>query len=175
MGLTQHVVVGVVGWSNLQATRTELDVNIAVFDDGNNATNQRNNDLAALQPLVLGVLGVDTHCCITHDGLRSGGGDNSIVAAVVFMDDISFLVLVCCDIIAATLDIILQVEQMTLLFLVNNLLSREGGQCLGVPVDHAQTTIDESLVVEVNKHLDNTLRALLVHREGGAVPVAAGT
>ena len=175
VGLAQHVVVGVVSRGHLQATRTELDIHVAVLDNGNHAVHQRNNHLLALQPLVLRVLGVDTHSGITHDGLRTRGGYDSVVAAVVFMDDISFLVLVCCDIIAATLDIILQVEQMTLLFLVNNLLSREGGQCLGVPVDHAQTTIDESLVVEVNKHLDNTLRALLVHREGGAVPVAAGT
>ena len=64
---------------------------------------------------------------------------------------------------------------MALLFLVDNLLSRESGQRLGVPVDHAQATIDEALVVEVNENLYHTFATLLVHGEGRAVPVAAGT
>ena len=66
-------------------------------------------------------------------------------------------------------------EQMALLLAIDHLLGRQGGQCLGVPVYHAQSTIDQSLVIKVYEHLDHTLRALLIHGEGGAVPVAAGT
>ena len=64
---------------------------------------------------------------------------------------------------------------MALLLFVNHFLGGEGCQRLGVPVHHAEATIDVALVVEVDKHLDDTLRALLVHCEGCAVPVARST
>ena len=175
MRLTQHIVVGVVGRCHLQTTCTKLDVHITVFDDGNDTIYQRNNHLATLQPLVLRVLGVDTHSGITHDGLRTRGGNNGIIALGILVDDVAgFRIFRNLQILWIS-HIVFQVEQMALLFLVDNLLSREGGQRLGVPVDHAQATIDESLVVEINEHLDHTFAALLVHGEGGAVPVAAGT
>ena len=62
-----------------------------------------------------------------------------------------------------------------MLFLVDHLLGREGCQRLRVPVDHAQAAVDVTLVVQVDKHLDDALRALLVHGERCTVPVAAGT
>ena len=71
--------------------------------------------------------------------------------------------------------VVFQVEQMALFLAVNHLLVAQGCLGFGVPVHHAQAAVDEAFVVEVNKHLDDTLRAFLVHGEGRAVPVAAGT
>ena len=86
MGLTQHIVVGVVCRSYLQASRTKFDVYISVFDDWNHAIYQWHNHLLTLQPLVLGVFGIDTHGCIAHDGFRASGSHYSIVALFVFVD-----------------------------------------------------------------------------------------
>ena len=53
--------------------------------------------------------------------------------------------------------IIFQVVELRLLILVYHLLVAEGSLCLGIPVDHAQATVDESFVIEVDKYLDDTL------------------
>ena len=164
------------GRSHLQATRTEFDIHVAVLDDGNHAAHQRHDHLAALQPLVLRVLGVDTHGGITHDGLRSCGSHYGIVAFRILMDDVA-ISLECLLVVESlqTVNIIFQMEQVTLLLAIDHFLGREGGECLRIPVHHAESAIDESLVIEVNENLDDTLRTLLVHREGSAVPVTAGT
>ena len=159
MGLTQHVVVGVVGRGHLQTARTELDVYITVLDDGNDAVHQRYDDLVALEPLVLRVLGVDTHGGITHDGLWTGGSHHSVVAFLVLVDYIAFglkLFNIQCSIFNISY-VVLQVEQMTLLLFIDHLLGGEGGEGFRIPVHHAQSTIDEALVIEVDEDLDNTL------------------
>ena len=158
MGLAQHIVVGVVGWCHLQAARSKLNVHIAVLDDGNHTAHQWHNHLAALQPLVLRVLGIDAHGSIAHDGLRTSGGNNSIIALGILVDDVtlslqSLLVLEDSEV----MHIILQMEEMAFLFLINHLLGGESRQCLRIPVHHAQATIDESLAIEVNKNFDHAL------------------
>ena len=155
MRLTQHIVVGIVGRCHLQTTRTELDIHITVLDNRNHTVHQRYDDLLALQPLVLRVLRVDTHGGITHDGLRTGGSYHGIAVTAFH--------------------IVFQVVQLRLLFLIDHLFGRKSRQCLGVPVHHAKSTVDISLVVKVHKHLDNALRTLLVHRKGGTVPIARST
>ena len=77
------------GRSDLQTTSTELYIHVAVLNYRNHAINQRYNYLAALQPLVLRVLGIDTHSGITHDGLRTGGGHNSVIALFILVDDVA--------------------------------------------------------------------------------------
>ena len=66
-------------------------------------------------------------------------------------------------------------EQMALLLPVDDLLCGKGSESLGIPVHHTESTIDETFVIEVDEHLDDTLRAFLVHREGCPIPVATGT
>ena len=66
-------------------------------------------------------------------------------------------------------------EQMALLLFIDNFFGRKGCQRLGVPVDHAQTAIDKSFLIEVNEHLDDALATLLVHGESRTIPIAAGT
>ena len=170
MRLTQHIVVGVMRWRYLQATRTELDIYIAVLDNRNHAINEWHDDLTALQPLILRVLGVDTHSGIAHDSLRTRGGHNSVVALLVLMNYVALSV----NRISGyrTIHIVLQMIEVALLFLVDDLFGRKGGQRLGIPVNHSQATIDEALVIEIHEDLDNALTALLVHGESRAVPVA---
>ena len=54
----------------------------------------------------------------------------------------------------------------------HNYFGLKSCQCLGIPVHHTQATIDIALVIQIHKYLDHTLTTLLIHREGGAVPVA---
>ena len=84
--------------------------------------------------------------------LRSGGVDIGLVGQVVF-----------------------QIEEMAVLLLIDHFFIGQGGQGLGIPVDHAHAAIDEPFVVEVAEDFDDALAAFLVHGEGRAVPVAGGT
>ena len=72
-------------------------------------------------------------------------------------------------------NIILEMIEVALLLAVDYLLVAQGGLGLGVPVHHAQSTVDVALVIEVDKDLQHALAAGFVHREGGAAPVTGGT
>ena len=175
MCLTQNVVVGVMGGSHLQATSTELNFHIAVLNHVDHAANQRHDDLAALEPLVLGILGIDAHGGIAHDGLGASGGDYGIVALLILVDDVALgtqLLLVLEGL--QTVNIISEVIQMALFLVVDNLLITQCGLGLGIPVHHAQATVDVALVIEVHKDLENALAAGFVHGEGGTAPVTGG-
>ena len=176
MSLAESVVVDVVRRSNLQTARTELDVNVAVLDNGDDAAYERHDYLMTAEPLVLRVLRVDTHSSVAHDGLRTGCGYDSVVASVsVLMKHLALATGRYDGVGVGVSHVIAQVEEMALLVAIDNLLCREHGLCLRVPVHHAQTAVDESLLVEVNEYLEHALRTLLVHGERCAVPVAAGT
>ena len=173
VGLAQVVVVHVVGGSNLQTACTELYLDIAVLDNGNNAAHQGYRHLVAFEPLVLGVLGVDAHGGIAHDGLGTCGGHHGIVSALLVL--MQYLALTSCGdygVGVGICHIVAQVVEVALLLAVDNLYVGKGCLCLGVPVYHAQTAVDESLLVQVAEHLQHALAACLVHGEGGAVPVA---
>ena len=174
--LAECVVVHVVSWSNLQTARTELDIYVAVLDNRDNAVHQRYNHLVAAQPLVLRVLRVNTHCCVAHDCLWACSSHNSVVASVgVLMQHFALAASRHNRVHVCVSHIVAKVEQMTLLVAVDNLLCREHGLCLRVPVHHAQTAVDKSLFVEVHEHLQHALRALLIHSERCAVPIARRT
>ena len=172
MCLAEHVVVGVVGRSNLQASRSELDIHISVLNHRDYTSHQRHNHLLALEPLVLGVLGVDTHGSIAHDSLRTCGGNHCIVSLFVLVDYITFSGILDVGAVTFLCHIIFQMVEFRLFILIHHLLVAECSLSLRVPVHHTQSTIDESLVVEIHKHLDDALRTSLVHCEGSAVPVA---
>ena len=156
------MVVDVVCRSYLQTSGTELDIHISILDDRNATAHQRNNHTLALQPGVLRVLRIDTHRSITHDGFRTCGSYHGITSASVRLT-----VLVGHH--------ISQIIQLAVLFLIDNFLVRKGSQCLRVPVHHAHTAVNESLVIQVAEHLDDALAADFIHRKAGAVPVTAGT
>ena len=173
MGLAEHIVVHVVSRSHLEAACSELDVDVTVLDHADHAADQGHYHLAALEPLVLRVLGVDAHRRIAHYGLRAGCGDYSIVAFLILVDYVAgSLQLLFVLKGGQAVDIIFQVEEMALLLLVDHFFGRKRGEGLGVPVHHTQVTVDVAFAVEVHEDLDDALRASLVHREGRAVPVA---
>ncbi len=179
MRLAQHVVVGVVGRGHFQTACSELDVYIAVFDDGDDTPHERYDNFASFQPLVLRVFGIDAHSGIAHDGLWTCRSDNGVIAVVIFVDDVTFC-RVCCNTVATNGTvligyIIFQVIEVAFLFVVDDLLVGECRLSLRIPVHHAQSAVDESFVIEVNEHFDDALASLLVHRERRAVPVAACT
>ena len=72
-------------------------------------------------------------------------------------------------------EVILEVVEFRLFVFIYYLFVAEGSLCLRIPVHHAQSAVDISLVVEIDKNLDDTLRTLLVHGECRAVPVARCT
>ena len=64
---------------------------------------------------------------------------------------------------------------MTLFLFVNHLFGRKSRQCFGIPVHHTHTAVDESFVIKIHKHLDDTLGTRLIHGEGCSVPIARST
>ena len=122
VGFAQVIVIDIVCGSNLQTAGSELDVHIAVFYYGNDAVYQRNHNLVSLQPLVLGVFGVDAHGGVAHDGLGSGGGHYGIVASLLVL--MQYLALASGGnngIHICICHIVTQVVQVTLLFAVDYL------------------------------------------------------
>ena len=61
------------------------------------------------------------------------------------------------DVILCALDEVAEVVELALMLLEDNLLVRECRLCLGVPVDHAYPTVDESLLVELAEDIDDRL------------------
>ena len=153
--LAQHVVVYVVRGGDLEAACAELNVDVVVLDDGDLAPHERDNDAPSAEVLVLRVVRIDAHGRVTHDRFGAGGSHDGIP---VFADDA-----------------IAQVVKFTLLLLINHLLVAEGGEGSGIPIDHADTTIDQSLTVQIAEDADDAPRADVVHSEGRAIPVAGGT
>ncbi len=98
------------------------------------------------------IVGVDTHCGITHYCFGTSGCHDSIT---IF-----------------AFNLVAQVVKFAVLFLVNYFLVGQSRLCLRVPVDHTNAAVNQPLVVKVAENLDNALRALFVHSESGTVPVA---
>ena len=110
----------------------------------------------ALQPLVLLFLGVDAHCDITEDGLRTSSSHNRVLTRFFRY-------------------LITQVVELVMLVVIDDLLVGKGSLPLRIPVDHTQTAINQSFLVQVAEHLNDGFTARLVHGESGAVPVAGTT
>ena len=123
VGLSQHVVVYVVGRRNLQAACSELNIHITVLDDGDNASDERHNDFPSLQPLVLRVFRVDAHGRVAHDGFRTCRGNYGIVALRILMDDVPFVFQVFYIFqFFESIHIVFQMKKVALLFAIDNLL-----------------------------------------------------
>ena len=152
MFLAEHVVVHVVGGGDFETACTEVDLYVVVLDDGDLAAYEGNDHALAAEVLVLGVVGVDAHRGVAHDGLRTGSGHDGIA----FLAD----------------DFVAEVVKFGMFFLVNDFDVGECGLGFGVPVDHALSAIDEALAVEVDEDFDDGAGADVVHRESCAVPVA---
>ena len=171
MGLAKHIVVHVVSRSHFQATRTELYVHVAVLYHINHAAHQWHYHLLALEPLVLGVLGIDAHSGVAHNGFGAGSGNHSITASLcIAMHHFAFSTGFAAHIIVG--NIVAQIVELRFFFFVIHFIVAQCGLVLRVPVYHAQSAVNQSLVVEVAEHLYNAFAALFIHGESGATPVA---
>ena len=153
--VAEHVVINVVGRCHLQTACTELHLDIFVHDNRHGATNEGHDNLLALEPLIAFVVGVDTDSGVTEDSLRARCGHD--------------------DVAVVTLHLVTQVVELAMFLLIYNLLVGKSGESLGVPVDHAHPTVDESFLIEVAEDADHALGTGLVHCERGAFPIARST
>ena len=151
----------VVGRGDLEDAGTELEVDVVIGDDGNDALflrdveRERLVDVLADEVLVARVLGVDGDGGVRGDGLRAGGGDGEEGAR--FFHDLDA-----------------EVVHEPALLLHGDLLVGEGGQGGGAPVHHALAAVDEALLVKVHEHALDAPGVFRVHGEAGAGPVAGG-
>ena len=72
------MVVDVVRWSNLQASRSKLNVHVIVFNHGYFAAHQRHDNMLSFEPSVLWVVGIDAHGGVAHDCFGASGGNHGI-------------------------------------------------------------------------------------------------
>ena len=176
MGLAQLIVIDIMGRGNLQTSRTELDVHITVLDDWYDASHQGNRHLMSTKPLVLDILGIDTHGGVAHDGLGTRGGYYCIVSAIgILMQYLSLLSCGAYGIGVLVGHVIAQMIEVALLVPVHYLFGAEYRLSFGIPVDHAESTVYQSFVIQVAEHTQHALAALFIHGKRGAVPVATGS
>ena len=176
MGLAQLIVINIVGWCYLEATRTELNVHIAVLNNRNDTSYQWHNHFLAVEPLIFGIFGVNAHGRITHNSLGTSGGHHSIVAFSVTMNYTAlsnhFRQV---GLVKHVRDIIFQIIELAFLVTIDYLLRREHGLCLGIPVDHTKTSVNKSLAIEINKNLEHAFGTSFIHSESRAIPIATCT
>ena len=172
VGLAEHVVVLVVRRGHFEAAGAEVDVDVAVLNYGHHAAYQRHHNLAAAEPGVLGVLGIDAHGGVAHDSLGACGGHKRIVASGgVGMHHRSFGHVEALGFLGK---VIAEVEEFRLLLDEVYLVVADCGAVLAVPVDHAEASVDKAFIVEVDEDFGDALAAEGIHGEGGTLPVAAG-
>ena len=159
MLLAQLVVVHIMRWRHLQRTGTELALHVLIEDHRDLATDQRHFNLHAFQVGITLILGMNCHCRITQDRLRTCGGDGHILLAVRVVGHHP----------------IADVVELGVHLLVDHFLVAHCGQRDGIPVHHAQATIDQSFLIQVDEHVDDRIAQVVLHGEPRAVPITAGT
>src|SRR5690606_33476709 len=119
MLLPKFVVVQVVRWGDLQAPRTECDVDILVFNDGYFAVHERHNSRFPFEVRPAPIVRVDAYGAISHDGLRPGGSDGEVGGRIA----------------RRTFYRILYVVERLVHFSADDLFIRDGRAALRVPID----------------------------------------
>ena len=123
--------------------------------------------MLTFEPCVLHIFGIDAHGRVAHDGFRACGCHDCIKSFVVLVHDVAFFHLPA----VGFHDTILQIIKFRMLFFINHFFIRECRLCLRVPVYHTYTAIDESFLIEIAEHFDDTFAPYLVHGERSAVPI----
>ena len=147
------MVVYIVCGSYLQASRSKLNVHVIVFNHGYFTTYQRHDNMLAFQPSVLRVVRIDAHGGVAHNRFGACSGYHGVFSW--FFDHHIF-----------------KVEELGVLFLVHHFFVGECRLCLGVPVNHANAAVNQSLFVEIAEHFEDAFRAFVVHGECRSVPIA---
>ena len=154
MALAYLEVIGVVGGGDLYDTGALFHIGVLIADDGDFLIQQRQDDRAAVQVGIAGILAIDGHGGITQHGFGTGGGQLQLLAGL--------------------LDGVEQMPEAAVLLLVFYLGIADGGIAGGAPVDHAVAAVDEALIVQALKHQLHRTGAALIEGEALPLPVAAG-
>ena len=154
VGLTHGVVVGVVGWGDLDEAGAEVSVDVPILKDRNLAVDDRQHYRLTHKGGLLGILRGNSNARVAEHGLGARGGDDDVVLAVDRLGQR-----------------VAQVPQVALLVLVLGLIVRDGGGAVGAPVDDALAAIDQAVVVPVAEDLAHGLGIVLVHGKALVVEV----
>ena len=147
-------VVGVVGRGDLDDAGTLFHIGVLIADDGDLFVKQRQDDVAAVQVGVAGILAVDGDGGIAQHRFGTGGGQLQLFAGL--------------------LHLVQQVPEVAVLLLVFHLGVTDGGAAGGAPVDHAVAAVDQALIVQPLEHHLDGAGAALIQGKALPLPVAAG-
>ena len=148
-------VVRVMCRCDLYNTCTKLHIYIIICDDRDLTVYDRQIQHLAYHIFITIILRIDCYGCITEKCLRTCGCQINISGTV-------------CGLIT-------QMPKMTCLILIFYLCIRNRSQTMRTPVDNTLSTIDQSLVVQIDKYFLDCLGASLIHGETLSVPVAGRT
>ena len=154
MALANLVVVGVMSGGDLNNAGALGHIGVLIADNGDLPVHQGQNDMAAMQVCIAGILCIDGDSGIAQHGLRTGGSQLQQLAGL--------------------LDGIQQMPEIACLLLVLNLSIGDGGVAVGAPVDHTVAAVDLAFLVQADKNFLNGVGAALVHGEALTLPVAGG-
>ncbi len=160
MALSHLKVVGVMGGGNLHHARAELPVHVGVGDHGNHPVHQGQHHALSNQMAVSFILGMDGYGGIAQHGLRTGGGKGQEPGGAGRSVLLHHRVL--------------DMPQMSGLFLVYHLCVGDGGIADRAPVDDAGPLVDIALFVHLYEDFGHGLVAAIVHSEALSVPVTGG-
>ena len=145
-------VVRVMRGGYLHHAGAELHIHIVVRHHRDFLIHQRQNNRLAVQVRIAPVRRVHGNGRVAQHGLGAGGG--------------KLYEFIC------ALHRIFQMPEKAVLLFILHLGVGNGRLAVRAPVDDALPPVDEALVIQLFKHLQNGLRAALVHGEALALPIA---
>ena len=154
VALAHLKVIGVVGGGDLYDAGALFHIGVLIADDGDLLIEQRQDDMAAVQVGIAGVIAVDGDGGIAQHRFGAGGGQLQLLARFLYG--------------------VKQVPEVAVLLLIFHLGIADGGIAGGAPVDHAVAPVDEPLIVEALEHQLHRTGAALIEGEAFPFPVAAG-
>ena len=154
VSLTHGVIVGVVGWGDLNEAGTKVGVDMPILKDRDLAVDDGKLDGLTHKGGLLGVLRGNGDARVAEHGLGARGGDDDVVLAVDRLGQR-----------------VAQVPQVALLVLIFSLVVRDSGGAVGAPVDDALAAIDQAIVVPVAEDLAHGPGIVLVHGEALVIEV----
>ena len=194
VALPDHPVVGIVGRGDFEEPGGHFCFGIAflpavfdgqddivVFDDRDDASDQREHDLEASHRSCARVLGVDRDCGIAHVGFGTGGGDGDpgllVFGVVLGIGVPTGGQLAPGDgdggIVGVVLDEgIAEVVEVPVHFFHLNFVVSQRGLGDRVPVDESFASVDEPIFEELEEGFADCAGADVVHREALTLPIA---
>ena len=173
MFYSEVIVVDIVCRSYFERSRSEFHQNILIKNYRYTAIHHRNDGVFSFQSRISWIFRVHANCSITQNSFRtySRNGDRFVVIEFL-LQGIGIGRIKCFVFIYNHIP---HIGQLGLYFLVNYFLITHRGKTGRIPVHHADTTIDISFFVEVDKHIDHRLAQVVFHGETGTVPIAGST